>query len=103
MFNTSREFEDDLNRLDETERTEVIERINYACSGTACGEQGRLRPDHEPRSTQAQERGCCSSLSILPAGRRSAVILAVDDDPIFDQVIVSLIRVVGQRTGRICL
>lgn len=97
LFQSTQEFEQELNALSESERTGIIETINGHCPNFVCERESFLSLVHQPREIQLTNR-CCSSLYVMPAGHDRAIILTLDEDPIFDQLIISLIRLVPSST-----
>jgi hypothetical protein len=90
---TTSGFRHDLDSLSPEDRARVLETLRHS--------YGLLRDN--PRSFFAKAKrpipihlkgGLSSSLYSLRAGRDLGLILAVDDDPIFGQILVTLFRVV---------
>lgn len=96
VFHASAEFEADLALLDEQERNTVIGELNAVCPRIACEGEAGCSLLARPEELKLKS-GCCPSLSVLPVDACMAVIFAVDEDPIFDQVIVSLLRAVPRN------
>jgi chromosome segregation ATPase len=92
-FRSVAAFERDLEGIDGQERQHIIDAINAKCplwlKDRRNAEKEFLRP-----YLFRLRRGLESSLYEIPAGKARRVILAVDADPIFGQVIVTLLRVV---------
>jgi hypothetical protein len=95
VFHASARFEDDLALLGEGERNIVVGQINEVFHRIACEGEAACSLLLKPEELKLKS-GCCSTLSVLPVDARMAVIFAIDEDPIFDQLIISLIRVVSQ-------
>jgi len=93
LFRSSASFEDDLSLLDGASRSGVIDRMNALFPDYLCSRDSFCSLLENP-SDQMLEGGLCSSLSVLPLGNGLSVILTIDDDPIFGQVIITLIRLV---------
>lgn len=98
-FRSVAPFERDLAGLDVLERQRVIDSINAKSSlwlkDRAKAEKEFLRPYRF-----LLRGGLESSLYEICIGMERRVILAVDDDPIFGQVIVTLLRIVSKRARR---
>jgi hypothetical protein len=92
-------FERDLERLDAAERQRVIETIN-AKSPLWLKDRRRAEKEFLRPYLFRLRGGLESSLYEVPAGKARRVILAVDDDPIFGQVIVTLLRVVTKQARK---
>jgi hypothetical protein len=93
LFQSTQEFEQELSALSESERSGIIETINGHCPNFVCDRESLFTLVHQPREIQLTNR-CCSSLYVMPAGHDRAIILTLDEDPIFDQLIITLIRLV---------
>ena len=93
LIESTRGFEKDIAKLSEDEKAAVIQKINDGASlfpnqkADVYRKLGRLRL---PSNINAYE----SSLYTLTVSRTIRVIWAVDEDPIFGQVIFTLFRVV---------
>jgi hypothetical protein len=93
LIESTRGFEKDLTKLSEDEKAAVIQKINDCAS---------LFPTHKANFYRKLRRlrlptnlnGYESSLYTLRVSRTLRVIWAVDEDPIFGQVIFTLFRVV---------
>jgi hypothetical protein len=93
LIESTHEFENDLSKLPEREKELIIQRINN------CTDLYLTQPDSVysqmhcvPLSSELGEYD--SSLYTLQVSEPSSVILTVDEDPIFEQVIFTLFRVV---------
>jgi hypothetical protein len=93
LIRSGASFEEDLSLLCAADRSALIARMNelfpeYLCNrDTFC--TLLLTPDDGLLAG-----GFCSSLSMLPLAGSRTLVLTIDDDPIFDQVIITLIRLV---------
>jgi hypothetical protein len=95
LIESTKGFENDLTKLSEDERAAAIQKINDCAS---------LFPTHKADVYRKLRRlrlpsnlnGYESSLYTLRVSRTLKVILAVDEDPIFGQVIFTLFRTVEQ-------
>lgn len=95
VFHASARFEDDLALLGEDERSAVVEQINTVFHRITCEGEASCRMLANPEELRLKS-GCCPSLSVLPVNACRAVIFAIDEDPIFGQLIISLMRVVAR-------
>lgn len=93
LFESTEAFERDLARLPEDRRYRLIEAINLACPLLACDEHGFFSKVYQPRAVRLNH-GCCSSLYVMPVDEEDTILLTIDDDPIFGQIIITLLRVV---------
>ncbi|MEN6473723.1 MAG: hypothetical protein ABFD81_06905 [Syntrophaceae bacterium] len=93
LFESTEAFERDLAALSDTDREKLIEAINRQCPLLACDQQIFFSRLYQPRAVRLRH-DCCSSLSVMPVDDEQAIILTVDDDPIFGQMIITLLRIV---------
>jgi hypothetical protein len=95
LIESTKGFENDLTKLSEDEKAAAIQKINDCAS---------LFPTHKADVYRKLRRlrlpsnlnGYESSLYTVRVSRTLKVILAVDEDPIFGQVIFTLFRTVKQ-------
>lgn len=93
LIESTKRFEKDLDQLSQDNKNVVVTKINDFAS---------LFPEHKSDGYRKLRRmpyasglnGYDSSLYILKASQQIRIILAVDEDPIFDQIIFTLFRVV---------
>ena len=93
LIESTKHFEQDLGRLNQDKKNVVIQKINDFVS---------LFPEHKSEGYRKLRRinypsglnGYDSSLYTLKISHQIRVILSVDEDPIFDQMIFTLFRVV---------
>jgi len=93
LIESTRGFEKDIAKLSEDEKAAVIQKINDGASlfpNQKADVYRKLRRLRLPSNINAYE----SSLYTLTVSRTIRVIWAVDEDPIFGQVIFTLFRVV---------
>lgn len=98
---TTPEFRDDLSRLTNEERMRVttVLRRNYELLRN--DRRGFFAGAKRPQPIQLKG-GFTSSLYSLRAGRDIRIIVAVDDDPVFAQTLVTLFRAVRHdELGRV--
>ncbi|TAE69551.1 MAG: hypothetical protein EAZ86_09730 [Oscillatoriales cyanobacterium] len=95
LIESTKGFENDLTKLSEDERAAAIQKINDCASLFPTHKADVYRKlRHLPLPTNLN--GYESSLYTLTVSRTLKVILAVDEDPIFGQVIFTLFRTVKQ-------
>ena len=94
LIESTRKFEKDLDRLSEENRAAVVEKIN-ACTSLfpACAAEGYRKLHHLTLLLDFNDGESSLYTLELPQGMRA--ILSVDEDPIFDQIIFTLFRVVN--------
>jgi mRNA-degrading endonuclease RelE of RelBE toxin-antitoxin system len=93
LIESTKSFEKDLDMLSEDKKAITVKKINDCVS---------FFPNHKsdgyqklsPPPLSLELNGYESSLYTLKISHQLGVILTVDEDPIFDQVIVTLFRVV---------
>ncbi len=92
-FLTTAAFKEDLNQLTAPSRSRVAQSIDrrgqLALTHRADFYKGLMRP-----GVKKLAGGLDSSLYVMRVGKDLRVILALDDDPIFDRTILTLLRVV---------
>ena len=96
LFESTEAFERDLAALSEPDRESLIAAINRHCPLLACDQESFFAQVYQPRVITLQH-DCCSSLYVLPAGPGRAIILTIDDDPIFDQTMITLLCIVPSQ------
>lgn len=93
LIESTKRFEKDLDKLSEDGRSITVKRVNDFAS---------LFPNHKSDAYRKLRRipflsglnGYDTSLYTLKVSHKLSVILAVDEDPIFGQIIITLFRVV---------
>ncbi|MDB9511609.1 hypothetical protein PN499_10485 [Kamptonema animale CS-326] len=91
LIESTKRFEKDISKLSEDEKAAAIQKINDCASLFPTQKADVYRKLHRlPLNLNGYE----SSLYILRISRTLRVIWAVDEDPIFGQVIFTLFRVV---------
>ena len=93
LFQSSDKFENDLKSFQAKDREKIISKINFYCSGADV--DPTLFRQHAYRPIQIfLPSDLKSSLYTLRINKDLRVILTLEDDPLFDQTIVTLLRVV---------
>jgi hypothetical protein len=90
---TTPEFRDDLSRLSTEDRTRINEALRHNYELLRNDRRSFFARARRPQAIQLKG-GLTSSLYSLPAGRDIRLIMAVDDDPVFAQTLVTLFRAV---------
>ncbi|GAB4188788.1 MAG: hypothetical protein Fur006_29450 [Coleofasciculaceae cyanobacterium] len=93
LIQSTRDFENDIAKLSEKEKVVTVEKINYCASifpAQKADVYRKLRRLPLPSALNGYE----SSLYTLRVSQKIRVVLTVDEDPIFEQVIFTLFRVV---------
>ncbi|MGF1937086.1 MAG: type II toxin-antitoxin system RelE family toxin [Nostoc sp. ChiQUE02] len=93
LIESTRSFEKDLGRLSEDEKTAAVKKIND-CASLFPTKKGEVYRKLRRLPLSSDINGYESSLYTLRVSQKLRVILTVDEDPIFGQVIFTLFRVV---------
>lgn len=93
LIESTRNFEQDLERLSNEEKAITVKRIND-CASLFPTQKVDVYRKLRRLSLLSGLNGYESSLCTLKVSQKLRVILAVDEDPIFGQVIFTLFRVV---------
>lgn len=93
LIESTRRFEKDVATLSEDAKAEVVQKIND-CASLFPNQKANVYRQLRRIPIASNLNGYESSLYILRVCQKLRVILAVDEDPIFGQVIFTLFRVV---------
>jgi hypothetical protein len=94
LIESTRDFEIDLGRLSAVDRDATIEKIN-TCVRQYLTQPSNIDPAfHQPRLS-SDIQGYDSSLYAFQVLPTLSVILSIDEDPIFGQVIFTLFRAIA--------
>ena len=93
LIESTKQFERDLNQLSAKNQSAVIEKINDFASRLITQKDSVYRQLYQ-RPLGFDLNGYDSSLYTFRIADEFGVILAIDEDPIFDQVVFTLFRVV---------
>ena len=93
LIESTRDFEKDLCKLSKDDREAVIKKIN-SCASLFPTQKTFVYRQLRRLPLPPLINGYQSSLYTLKISQKLRVILAVDEDPIFEQVIFTLFRVV---------
>lgn len=96
LFESTDKFEKDLNKFSEREKSQIVEKLNCQCATLRNGFKDFYKLAGRPLKISLNN-GFKSSLYSLKVNRDVKVILTVDDDPLFEQIIITLMRVVRHR------
>jgi mRNA-degrading endonuclease RelE of RelBE toxin-antitoxin system len=92
-FLTTAAFQNDLTQLEEPTRKQVVQSVDrrgqLAITDREAFQKGLIRP-----GLKKLAGGLDASLYAMRVGKDLRVIFALDDDPIFDRTILTLLRVV---------
>jgi mRNA-degrading endonuclease RelE of RelBE toxin-antitoxin system len=93
VFEATKDFETDLRRVGETARRSIVDQLNTQAQFLLKEPGEFYRATLRPHKVQLRE-GFESTLYVLKTGQDFRVIMTVDDDPIFQQIVITLFRVV---------
>jgi hypothetical protein len=85
-----------MDRLNPEDRPRVVEAINAHC-GKVLTDRPAFEADRSRPFAPRLEDGLEASLSVCAIDDRLRVILTADDDPIFGQFLVTLLRLVSRE------
>lgn len=95
LIESTKRFEKDIAKLSEPEKAATIKKINF-CASLFPTQKANVYRQLRRLPLPSNLNGYESSLYTLRVSQTLRVILAVDEDPIFGQVIFTLFRVVTQ-------
>ena len=93
LIESTRSFEKDIAKLSVDEKAAAIQKIND-CASLFPTQKANVYRKLRRRCLSSNLNGYESSLYTLRVSQKLIVILAVDEDPIFEQVIFTLFRAV---------
>jgi hypothetical protein len=93
LFHSTETFEQDLQQFDAHLQIRIVQRVNEVAEAFIADQRVFAQQARKPYNLQLSN-GFDSSLYSVIVEPDLRVILTVDDDPLFDQVIVTLMRVV---------
>jgi hypothetical protein len=96
LFESTDKFEKDLNQFNDQEKSQIVEELNCRCATLKNGFKTFYKQVVRPLKIKLNN-GFESSLYSLQVNREVRVILTVDDDPLFEQIIITLMRVVRHK------
>ena len=92
-FQITEKFENDLKTFGTEDKNKITEGINKHCSLLIQNRKIRGNQLYQPHTIKLSGN-LDSSLYVLKISRKIRVILTIDEDPIFDQFIITLLRAV---------
>ncbi|MBN1618350.1 hypothetical protein JW887_03340 [Candidatus Dojkabacteria bacterium] len=92
-FQITKKFENDLKKFGAQDKQIITESINKYCSLLPLNGK-RSRQFYQPHTIELTDN-LDSSLYVLKVARHIRVILTIDEDPLFDQLMITLLRVVN--------
>lgn len=95
-FEATDAFEKDLDTFASKERLQIVNKINIYCSLLPNDRAGFFKHAVRPAVPVLRSK-LQSSLYSIRVARDIRVLATIDDDPLFDQIIVTLLRVVHRK------
>jgi hypothetical protein len=95
LFQSTEDFEQDLQQVDTPTRQRIVHSLNQVARAFVEDKKTFARHARKPYRVKLGD-GYDSSLYAVRVDSDLHAILTVDDDPLFDQVIITLIRVVNR-------
>lgn len=92
IIDSTQHFEKDLAKLDQKDKATVITKINH-CASLFLSQKDHVYHQLHHLRLPSLPNGYESSVYILRTSPKLRVILAIDEDPIFEQIILTLFRV----------
>ncbi len=96
LFESTDNFEKDLNQFNDQEKHQIVAELNHRCATLTNGFKAFYRRAVRPLKIKLKN-GFEPSLYSLQVNRNVRVILTVDEDPLFEQIIITLMRVVRHQ------
>ena len=93
LFEASKKFEKDLNQFEKKERAKILEKLNYYCDALLNDKSIFYSSVHKPHIFMLGN-DMQQSLYSMRISIDIRVILTVDEDPLFDQILITLFRVI---------
>ncbi len=97
-FDITQNFSDDINHLTQDERDKITDQINLVSASLLNSKSAFLENASIPYIFNLKG-GLESSLFLINAGNDKSIVAAVDEDPIFDKLSLTLFRVVDQANA----
>lgn len=93
LFRESEKFEKDIKSFQEKEREQIVLKINLYCADFENNPKLFRKNSYRPLKILLPENEK-SSLYVLRINKDIRVILTLEDDPLFNQTVITLLRVV---------
>jgi hypothetical protein len=91
VFNYTNSYEKDLRKLNPIDKKKIATKINRTAELFSTDKVAFKSLIYKPRIDLLN--GLISSLYILRVDRKLRVFFTIDDDPLFDQILITLLRV----------
>lgn len=91
-FESTKKFEKELNKFPDKERGRIVQKLNQYTQLLESDVSAFYKHVYKPIKLKLVDDE--SSLYVLKIGQDIRIILTVDEDPIFEQTLVTLIRIV---------
>jgi mRNA-degrading endonuclease RelE of RelBE toxin-antitoxin system len=95
-FDIADDFDNDIQRLSKESRDKIVDHINLVAASLLNGRK-EFNDNASVPYIFNLKGGYHSSLYLLKADTHNRIVVAVDDDPIFDKKILTLYRLVDEH------
>ena len=99
QFDSTAEFQDDLQRLDIEQRVSVVAHINKVAQAFIHDKRAFAALTHKLAPIALQ--GDLESSLCATRVNEFCIVMATDDDPLFERVLISLLRVVAKSQEKV--
>lgn len=94
LFESTKSFEKELSKFQAKDKKSIIKKINMYCSLLGNEDKSEFYKNTSQPFKAMLKQNDSSTLYVLRVGHDIRVVLTVDDDPIFNQIIITLMRVI---------
>lgn len=93
VFEVNKRFEKDMDKFEKREQAKIIEKLNHYCSFLLTDKSTFYSHVHKPCVFMLRD-DLQQSLYSMRISVDIRVIMTIDEDPLFDQIVITLFRVV---------
>ena len=93
LFESIKKFEKELSKFPQREKTQIILKLNQYSQLLNSDSREFYKHAYQPLKMNFVD-GDESSLYVLQVSRDVRIIMTIDDDPLFDQILITLLHVV---------
>ena len=94
LFESTKSFEKELSKFQGREKKAIIDKINMQCLLLENEDKSEFYKKATQPFKVILKQNDSSTLYVIRVSRDIRVILTVDDDPIFNQIVITLMRVI---------
>lgn len=95
VFESTKQFEKDLLNFEKKDQARIIEKLNYQCGNLLNDRSSFFKKVSIPFKFKLKD-DLQPSLYCMRISPKIRIILTMDEDPLFNQIIITLIRVVSR-------